>query len=122
MEQEVRSYNDAEKLRIIVDYMASGESMETFQAKYGMGHCTLSRWISKFGLSSTSPKQVTEMKKTLDQSPNKSLHELRLEAKVAQLEKELEAEKLKSLAYDTMIDVAEEELGIEIRKKSGAKQ
>ena len=122
MERESRSYNDAEKLQIIEEYMNSGESMETFQAKFGMGHCTLSRWMTKFGLSNTSQKQFNEMKKVVERSPEKSLRELTLEAKVAQLEKKLKEEQLKSMAYSTMIDVAEEGLGIDIRKKSGAKQ
>ena len=122
MEQETRRYNDAEKLQIIEEYMNSGEAMETFQVKYGMGHCTLSRWMTKFGLSNTSQKQFIEMKKVVQQSPDKTLRERTLEAKVAQLEKDLKEEKLKSMAYSTMIDVAEEELGIDIRKKSGAKQ
>ena len=120
--ENVRQYTDAEKLQIIEEFMNSGEAMETFQVKYGMGHCTLSRWMTKFGLSNTSQKQFIEMKKTLENTTEKTLRERTLEAKVAQLEKELKGEKLKSLAYSTMIDVAEEELGIEIRKKSGAKQ
>ena len=45
-----------------------------------------------------------------------------LELEVERLKKELEYEKLKSMAYSTMIDVAEEELHINIRKKAGAKQ
>ena len=122
MEQESRSYNDAEKLQLIEEYMNSGESMESFQGKYGMGHCTLSRWMTKFGLSNTSQKQLNEMKKVVERSLEKSLRERTLEAKVAQLEKKLKEEQLKSMAYSTMIDVAEEELGIDIRKKSGAKQ
>ena len=48
--------------------------------------------------------------------------QLELESEVARLRSELEAEKLKSLAYSTMIDVAETQFGIEIRKKAGAKQ
>ena len=122
MEQETRHYNDAEKLQIIEEYMNSGESMESFQGKYGMGHCTLSRWMAKFGLSNTSQIQFNEMTKVVERSPEKSLRERTLEAKIAQLEKKLKEEQLKSMAYSTMIDVAEEELGIDIRKKSGAKQ
>lgn len=122
MEQETRHYNDAEKLQIIEEYMNFGESMESFQGKYGMGHCTLSRWMAKFGLSNTSQKQFHEMKKVVERSPEKSLRERTLEAKIVQLEKKLKEEQLKSMAYSTMIDVAEEELGIDIRKKSGAKQ
>lgn len=54
-------------------------------------------------------KQFIEMKKTLENTTEKTLRERTLESKVAQLEKELKDEKLKSLAYSTMIDVAEEE-------------
>lgn len=75
MEQETQRYNDAEKLQIIEEYMNSGESKEAFQGKYGMGHCTLSRWMTKFGLSNTSKKQFNEMKKAVELSPEKSLRE-----------------------------------------------
>ena len=122
METQPRRYNDAEKLQIIEEYMSSGESMETFQVKNGMGHCTLSRWMTNFGLSNTSQRQYIEMKKKLTESPEKTLRERTLEARLAQLEKELKAEKLKTEAANAMIDVAEEELGIDIRKKAGAKQ
>ena len=122
MDACTRHYNDAEKLQIIEEYMKSGESMETFQVKYGMGHCTLSRWMTNFGLSNTTQRQYIEMKKKLTESPKKTLKERTLEARVAQLEKELKAEKLKSEAANAIIDVAEEEFGIDIRKKAGAKQ
>ncbi len=122
MNNQTRRYSDSEKLQIIEEYMNSGESMETFQAKYGMGHCTLSRWMTNFGLQSTTQKQYTEMRKRIDESPEKTLRERTLEAKVAQLEKDLMVERLKTEAANAMIDVAEEELGIDIRKKAGAKQ
>ena len=62
------------------------------------------------------------MKEKQKSVPDKSLREQTLEAKIAKLEKELEAEKLKAEAYNALIEVAEEELGIDIRKKAGAKQ
>ena len=62
MDTRVRRYDDAEKLQLIAEYIHSGESMESFQVKYGMGHCTLSRWIAKFGMSNTSEEQFVEMK------------------------------------------------------------
>ena len=52
----------------------------------------------------------------------KTSEERALEAKIKELEKALEYEKLRSLALDTMIDVAEQNLKISIRKKPGAKQ
>ena len=122
MEVKRRIYTDAEKLGIIMEYMNSGESMEKFQTKKMMGHCTISRWMTKFGLSKTSHKQFEEMGKKTEVSEDKSQRELILEAKLAQLEKELKDERMKTLAYKTLIDTAEEELGIDLRKKSGAKQ
>jgi outer membrane murein-binding lipoprotein Lpp len=78
--------------------------------------------MTNFGLQSTTQKQYTEMRKRIDESPEKTLRERTLEAKVAQLEKDLMVERLKTEAANAMIDVAEEELGIDIRKKAGAKQ
>ena len=45
-----------------------------------------------------------------------------LELKIKKLEQELEHERLRTLALNTMIDIAERDLQIKIRKKSGAKQ
>ena len=45
-----------------------------------------------------------------------------LEAENKKLQKALELEKLRSKAYDTMINVAEETFNIPIRNKSGTKQ
>ncbi len=45
-----------------------------------------------------------------------------LEQKIALLEKQLECEKMRAEALDTMINVAEKQLNISIRKKPGAHQ
>lgn len=52
----------------------------------------------------------------------KTIEEQELEIKVKQLEEELRREKFKTMALNTMIDIAESELKIDIRKKSGAKR
>ena len=46
----------------------------------------------------------------------------KLEARIKELEKQLEYAKMKDVAMNTLIDVAEKELKISIRKKSGSKQ
>jgi hypothetical protein len=51
-----------------------------------------------------------------------SMSEESLEQENERLRKELERERLRSEALNIMIDIAEKELGISIRKKSGAKQ
>ena len=45
-----------------------------------------------------------------------------LQQKIAALEKQLEWEKLRCEALDTMINIAEKDLNIPIRKKPGAQQ
>lgn len=40
----------------------------------------------------------------------------------ADLKKKLEYAELKATAYELMVDIAEKELGIDIKKKSGTKQ
>ena len=45
-----------------------------------------------------------------------------LEKRVAELERDLEYERMRSRTYETLIEVAERDLQIQIKKKSGAKQ
>ena len=52
-----------------------------------------------------------------DRSDNK-----KLEQRIKELEKQLEKAKMKNIALDTLIDVAETEFKIPIRKKPGPKQ
>ena len=115
-----RRYTNAEKLRLINECLSSNETMDAFQKRHGMGHSTISKWMAK--LSEITQEVTVEMKIATERTQEKSLRETALEAKVAQLEKELQAEKMRTLAYSTLIDTAEEELGISLRKKSGAKQ
>ena len=65
---------------------------------------------------SLSPKVMPE--KT---EPNKDSMILALEQRIQDLEKLLKHSQLKCKTLDTLIDIAEEQ-GIQIRKKSGAKQ
>lgn len=116
-----KRYSDAEKLELIHAFNSSGMSMDQFARINGMGHSTLSRWLFNFAeLTSVTDKAL--MKNSKNNGSFKSKQELVLEDKIRNLEKALEHEKLRSLAYSTMIDVAEEHFGIEIRKKPGAKQ
>ena len=48
--------------------------------------------------------------------------EMALESEISRLKAELKAEKLRSEAFSVMIEVAEEQFGVDIRKKAGAKQ
>jgi hypothetical protein len=75
----------------------------------------------KFGLSKPDLAGI-KLDIAMEKETGKTGKEKALESRVKQLEKELEHEKLRTHALDTMINIAERELKIPIRKKPGAKQ
>lgn len=116
------NYADEEKLGMIQEYLTTPVSMSYMCDKYHIGHSTISRWMRIFGIAmpNQAPSQtVMPQNQKMQEKPVST--EL-LESKLKDLQAELDREKLKNLALTTMIDVAEEELHINIRKKAGAKQ
>ena len=71
-------------------------------------------WIERYGLG----KELSLATMTPQEKQEKVL----LEKRIKELEKALEYAKLKNIAVETMIDVAEEQFRITIRKKAGPKQ
>ena len=122
MKRKVKVYSDEFKFKVVQEYLNSDLSQKELNEKYSIGgRNSISKWMLKFGLREKSefhrPKRATMPKGKV-----KTSEERALEAKIKELEKALEYEKLRSLALDTMIDVAEQNLKISIRKKPGAKQ
>lgn len=81
---------------------------------------TIQNWISNFAAEQKDKR--LRMKAHESQSPVVSTDVEQLQAELAKLKKELEYEQLKSAAYNEMINVAEEQFHISIRKKAGAEQ
>jgi transposase-like protein len=111
------------------EYLSDGIPYRVLAKKYGVSRSTINKWVLVHqGIHNIprSQKQITYdlQQKTLGKKSKQSIqqHQSELEKKVALLEKQLEWEKLRSLAFDTMITVAERELHIDIRKKPGTKQ
>ena len=77
--------------------------------------------MRKFGLKEPN-ENLIEIQHAMSKETEKTSHERELESKIKELEKLLEHEKLRTTALNTMIDIAERELKISIRKKSGAKR
>ena len=123
MDPRSRRYSDRDKLRLLEEFKESDLSIAQFQENYGMGHSTLSKWMTKFGLSFDKKEVLMATIEEKNTPGNKkSTQERILEARIRQLEQELNDEKIKSLAYKTMIEIAEEELGVDITKKAGARR
>lgn len=114
-------FTEEEKHQIIQEYLSGGISKSALWRKYTgkkSEHGSILRWMRQLGYSSkTSGIEAMKEKKSL--SP--SLDLATLEAENAALKKALAQAGLQAQAYATMLDVASEKLGIDIRKKSVTK-
>ena len=117
--RKFRRWTPKEKRDEIVSMYLSGDnSVEELGEYYKVNPSTIRTWVKRYRQSinvvslqsNTKPLEDMARKKKEEKSPEV----LALEARVRELE-------LQNLALNTLIDVAERN-GIDIRKKSGAKQ
>lgn len=118
------------KQQCITEYLTQGVGYRKLAAKYGVSRTTINKWVMIHqGIHNLplSEKQVKYNTSSMNSSKSKpSLEQLQnmevMQAKIALLEKQLQWEKLRADALDTMINIAEKQLDISIRKKSGNQQ
>ncbi|WP_233202126.1 transposase [Parabacteroides provencensis] len=119
-----KDYSMSFKLSVVQEYETSRLSMEAIQRKYGIqGSHTLKRWIEKYGNFDVSNKSHCPVEKSKEQQLLELEQKIKLlERKNARLEKELELKDIKAEFFDMMIDIAEKEYHIDIRKNSFPEQ
>ena len=118
------------KTQIIQEYLTQGAGFRKLAEKYGISRTTICKWVLIHqGIHNLPPTEKQEKHSIYSMSnPGKKLtiQELHsteaLQQKIAALEKQLQWEKLRVEALDTMINIAEKDLNIQIRKKPGAQQ
>jgi len=122
MRKKVNKFTDDFKLQVVQEYLSTDISQEELKKKYNFGgNNNINSWMRKFGLSKPDEGQI-QLHRAMRVEKQKSSSEQELELKIKQLEEELKREQLKTLALNTMINIAERELKVDIRKKSGAKR
>jgi transposase len=122
MRTKSNRFTDEQKLQIVQEYLHLHVSEQVLMKKYNFGgKHNISDWMRKFDLKSPRLQQV-DFQPDMTKQNEKTPHDLELEAKVLKLERELTHERLRVLALNTLIDVAERDLKISIRKKAGAKR
>lgn len=108
--------SDQEKEAIIAEYLTGTDSYRQLGVKHGIDFRRLHSWVTKFrGSTLKETKSKSGKPATLKESPP-------LPTDVKQLQEELRKSKLYNELLNTMIDLAEDQLKIDIRKKSGIKQ
>ena len=116
--EEQKTIRKAEKRWIVREIqsgrMTQGEAKELLAPVSKDPYSLIRKWQKQYSsdIDFTLPVMTEREKQKLD-AAHKRLKEL---------EKQLEHAQMKNIALETMIDIAEEQLKIVIRKKSGPKQ
>ena len=123
-EVELKSYSftDDDRILIVREYLESGVAAEKIIKKYHISsRSVLFSWMDKFlNGKDLLPLQQEPVDDDMAKTKDERLKEK--DAEIKRLRKALELEKLRSHAYSTMIDLAEQTFNIPVRKKSGTKQ
>ena len=112
----------------IKEYLVDGMTYQQLSQKYGVSRSTINKWVLVYQETHNLPRTAKQKIHDLQQMAIKGIpdttkeEQTSLEKKVALLEKQLAWEKMKATALDKMIDIAEKELNIDIRKKPGTEQ
>jgi len=119
----ISRYSDEFKLKVVSEVNSGLYSKESARRIYGIGgKSSILQWMRHFsGQTKTQSVSLplSEVNKMGNQQNKSSDQELL--QKIAELEKQLHQEKMKSGLWQTMVEIAEEKFGIEIKKKSGAR-
>lgn len=119
-----------QKDQIIQEYLATGCGYRKLQQKYGISRTTICKWVLIYqGIHNIPPTDLQQKhyispmdaKKKKEQKAASENEEALLQ-KIATLEKQLAHQELRAEVLDTLINVAEKQLNISIRKKPGTQQ
>ena len=103
------------KESIIAEYLSTGLSFRKLGVKYGINFRNIHRWVMQYqGRMKKSPTQKRSQTK-----PDLAQEDLPTDVK--ELQAELRKARLLNEVLTETIKIAEEELGLPIRKKSGTK-
>ena len=107
------------KEEIINEYLIGGNTFRSLAKKHGISRTTINRWVSEHQGFISIKKSAKESIMLLEM--NKEPKEV-LPSEVIELQKQLAQERLQNKLLTAMIDIAEQDLKIPIRKKYGTRQ
>jgi transposase-like protein len=103
------------KESIIAEYLSTGLSLRKLGTKHGVNFRNIHRWIMQYQGRMKKPATSKSVK------PKPDLAQEVLPTDVKKLQSELRKARLLNEVLTEVINIAEEELGLPIRKKSGTK-
>ena len=114
--------------QVIKGYLVDGMTYRQLSEKYGLSKFTINKWVVVYQELNNLPRTSKQKTHDLQQMAIKGIpdkdkeQQTDLEQKIAVLEKQLAWEKMRAIALDKMIDIAEKDFNIDIRKKPGTEQ
>lgn len=123
MKKKKKHFPLIEKLSILREYYSSGVSMYAMARKYEVNASTIRSWVLKYPIAteSLSLPEETHDKAMKRKKSGLSDEVEKLQSRIKALEKALAFSRLETKARDMLIDLAEEQENIQIRKKPGAR-
>ena len=103
------------RLKVIKEHLAGGISMRSLGSKYGYAASTIHKWIMQDSTQSEKHEKLLASKiaaKKKEGMPDDIKH----------LQEELRITRIRLHLIEAMVDIADEQLGTQIRKKVGARQ
>lgn len=115
-----KDYSYAFKLSVVSEVESGELGIKAAARKYGIqSHSTVTNWLRKFGNFDWVNKSTLGMPKSKDQKLYELEQKVRLlEKQKKELEQQVENADKKAIFFDMMIEIAEEEFKLPIRKKS----
>jgi len=118
--------NTINKSAIVSEYLRGGVSYRKLQAKYGLGLATMYRWVQEYMKGKeykAAEKEATVFKQMREVLSEEELGLAEaMPSDIQALQAELRKSRLHNKLLNEMLNIAEEELHVPIRKKPGARQ
>jgi transposase len=110
--------DDTQKAMIVNEITTGMIGIRAAGRKYGVHRNSMKAWVDKYNIATLVNEETVPLPSDMIETRQTAL----LIKQVQTLTKALAHEQLKNIALETMIEVAESDLHVKIRKKRGTKQ
>ena len=118
--QHANHYSKSFQLRVVKEVLSGKYSKEEARRIYKIGgNCTILYWMRKYS-GVAHYRTPIQMEETLGSMGRKINNQIQSD-RIKELEEEVLRERHRADIWQTIVEIAEEELGVDIKKKYGAK-
>ncbi|WP_373522743.1 hypothetical protein [Aquiflexum sp.] len=118
---DLEQYSEDARRKIVIEVLSGTMSKEQARQVYGIkSKSAILEWMRMLvGFPRNAAVDPLPLLKNMTED-KEGISELK--ARIKQLEEDLKLSRLKGKAYQIMVDIAKQEYGLDLEKKSGAKQ